>query len=378
LVATILPASVYPLEIVQAARFVANTNNLAKLDAQPWDANVKAVARFPEVVRKMNEDLPWTMELGEAFVAQQKDVMDAVQSLRTKAQAAGTLKTSAQQVVVVTNTIVERTYQQTVVYVTNTVVQVQPANPQVVYVPQYNPQTVYVDNDDHAAAVGIVSFGLGIAVGAAIADNHCDWHYGGCYRGYYPPPPPYYPPPYRPPPGYPPAAPPPGYRPPPPGAPPGYRPPPPAGYTAQGGTRPGAPATTSATQRWQPTPSRVSSSGTPKAAASVGSQEARGWGSSTARPAGTPPSGARPAAAPTPATRPSPSPTPGAARPQPSAGGMPSRPAPAPAPAVGGASADRSAFGGLNSGAGAFGERSRGAASRTGGGGGGGGRGGRR
>jgi hypothetical protein len=61
LIATILPASVYPLEIVQAARFVADTNNLAKLDAQPWDQNVKAVARVPEVIKQMNDDLPWTM-----------------------------------------------------------------------------------------------------------------------------------------------------------------------------------------------------------------------------------------------------------------------------------------------------------------------------
>ena len=86
LIATILPASVYPLEIVQAARFVANTNNLATLDAQPWDENVKAVARVPAVIQKMNDDLTWTVELGEAFLAQDKDVMDAMQSLRTKAQ----------------------------------------------------------------------------------------------------------------------------------------------------------------------------------------------------------------------------------------------------------------------------------------------------
>jgi len=79
LIATILPASVYPLEIVQAARLVANTNNLAKLEEQPWDVNVKAVARVPEVIKKMNDDLPWTMELGEAFLAQDKDVMDAIQ-----------------------------------------------------------------------------------------------------------------------------------------------------------------------------------------------------------------------------------------------------------------------------------------------------------
>jgi hypothetical protein len=143
LIATILPASVYPLEIVQAARFVANTNNRPKLDEQPWDENVKAVARLPEVIEMMNDDLPWTMELGEAFLAQDKDVMDAIQSLRAKAQKVGTLTTTPQQIVTVTNLVIEKTVEQQVVVVTNTIVQIQPANPQVIYVPTYNPTVVY-------------------------------------------------------------------------------------------------------------------------------------------------------------------------------------------------------------------------------------------
>ena len=143
LLATLLPASVYPLEIVQAARFVADTNNLAKLDEQPWDDNVKAVARVPEVIKKMNDELPWTMELGEAFLAQDKDLMDAIQTMRAKAQSFGTLKTSPQQVVIVTNIVVEKTVEQKVVVVTNTIVQIQPANPQVIYVPTYSPAVVY-------------------------------------------------------------------------------------------------------------------------------------------------------------------------------------------------------------------------------------------
>ena len=183
LIATILPASVYPLEIVQAARFVADTNNLAKLDEQPWDENVKAVARVPEVIKKMNDDLPWTMELGEAFLAQDKDVMDAIQSMRAKAQKVGTLKTTPQQIVTVTNMVVEKTVEQKVVVVTNTIVQIQPANPQVVYVPTYNPAVVYYPPPP--AYVGpppVVTFAAGVAVGAIIANN-CDWHHGGCYHG---------------------------------------------------------------------------------------------------------------------------------------------------------------------------------------------------
>src|SRR5262249_3302770 len=80
LIAVILPASVYPLEIVQAARFVKDTNNIAKLDEQPWDDNVKAVARFPTLIAQMDADLPWTVELGRAFLAQPKELMDTIQS----------------------------------------------------------------------------------------------------------------------------------------------------------------------------------------------------------------------------------------------------------------------------------------------------------
>jgi len=183
LIATLLTAAVYPLEIVQAARFVADTNNLAKLDEQPWDENVKAVARVPGVIKMLNDDLAWTMVLGEAFLAQDKDLLDAVQSLRAKARQMGTLKTTPQQLVTVTNVVVEKTVEQKLVVVTNSVIQVQPANPQVVYVPTYSPAVVYYPPPP--AYVGpppVVSFAAGVAVGAIIANN-CDWHYGGVYHG---------------------------------------------------------------------------------------------------------------------------------------------------------------------------------------------------
>jgi hypothetical protein len=182
LIATILPASVYPLEIVQAARFVADTNNLARLDGQPWDANVKAVARVPQVIQQLNDDLSWTMELGEAFLAQDKDVMDALQSMRAKAQQMGTLKTTPQQIVVVTNLIIEKTVEQKVVVVTNTVVQIQPASSTVVYVPTYNPAVVYYPPPPaYAGPPPAVTFAAGVAVGAILANN-CDWHHGGTYH----------------------------------------------------------------------------------------------------------------------------------------------------------------------------------------------------
>jgi len=193
LIATLLPASAYPLEVVQAARFVKDTNNIAKLDAQPWDPNVKEVAHFPDVIAQMSDNIEWMNDLGDAFVNQPKELMDAVQTMRSKAQASGSLKTTPEQVVVVTNSFTTNVVEQKTVIVTNQVVQIQPAQPEVIYVPQYNPTVVYAGYPvaypgyyyppaSSVAAASVVSFGVGIAVGA-IAANNCDWHGGGVYVG---------------------------------------------------------------------------------------------------------------------------------------------------------------------------------------------------
>lgn len=196
LIATILPASAYPLEIVQAARFVKDTNNIAKLDEQSWDDNVKAVARLPDVITQMDQNISWTSDLGDAFINQPKELMDAIQTMRTKAQNSGALKTTEQQVVTVTNTIVTNVVQQQTVVVTNQVVQIQPAQPEVIYVPQYNPTVVYAGYPvtypgyyyppyypGTVAAASIISFGAGMAMGAWIA-NGCDWGHGGCWNSH--------------------------------------------------------------------------------------------------------------------------------------------------------------------------------------------------
>jgi hypothetical protein len=349
LLATILPASVYPLEIVQAARFVADTNNLAKLDAQPWDDSVKAVARVPDAIKKLNDDLAWTIALGEAFLAQDKDVMDAIQSMRGKAQKAGTLKTTEQQVVTVTNSVVQKTVEQQVVVVTNTVVQIQPSSSSVVYVPTYNPYTVYYPPPAYYVnPYPLLTFGAGMAMGAIIANN-CDWWHGGCYHGdvdididrnvnidrs--------------------------------------------ANVNTSRATSANRTSATSAQKKWQPDQSRLSKSGSPSATAR--SSEARGWssggagpstggvgarpstGTASARPSTGTPSASRPAASPS-ASRPSPSPRAS----QPRASASASRP-----------SSSGSAFGGVSSGSSARSASSRGAASRGGGFGGGGRGGGRR
>jgi hypothetical protein len=87
----------------------------------------------------LNDDWPWTIDLGQAVLNQQPELMNAIQKLRGQANASGVLQNSSPQVIVVTNTIIEKTVEQQIVYVTNTVVQIQPANPQVVYVPTYPP-----------------------------------------------------------------------------------------------------------------------------------------------------------------------------------------------------------------------------------------------
>src|SRR5580765_2154229 len=181
LIAMVLPASAYPLEIVQAARFVKDTNNISKVDEQPWDENVKAVAKFPELIAKMDEDLTWTMSIGQAFVDQPKELMDTIQALRAKAQKAGNLKTTAQQIVTVTNIVVQQTNVTEVVNVTREIIEVVPANPSVIYVPSYPPAIYYPWYPYYAYPAPVYSFGVGFAWGmawGAVWGNNCNWHGG--------------------------------------------------------------------------------------------------------------------------------------------------------------------------------------------------------
>ena len=127
LVAIILPASTNPLQLVQADRFLEKRKQDPKLPINDdWDDSVKSLVNYPEVVKQMSADLDWTADLGEAVVADQGAVLDAVQAFRRKVQSAGNLKTDEKQVVVVEKEIIK----------------IEPADPQVIYVPQYNPTTV--------------------------------------------------------------------------------------------------------------------------------------------------------------------------------------------------------------------------------------------
>jgi len=138
LLSQVLMASTYPLEVVQAARWVkANPNvkgdaAVKAVENQSWDVSVKSLVAFPQILEPMDQKLDWTQKLGDAFLADQKSVLDAVQRLRGRAEKSGNLKSNEQQKV-----IVEQEGPQ------QTVVKIEPANPQVIYVPAYNPTVVY-------------------------------------------------------------------------------------------------------------------------------------------------------------------------------------------------------------------------------------------
>lgn len=133
LVAQILAASAYPTQIVEAERFLEQNPNLkgaalgAEVDKQDWDPSVKALCQFPTVLANMDKDLSWTSELGDAEYNQQADVMDAIQFLRRQAKQAGNLQSTPQQTVTDQGNDID----------------IQPADPEVVYVPEYDPELVY-------------------------------------------------------------------------------------------------------------------------------------------------------------------------------------------------------------------------------------------
>ncbi len=171
----VLVASTYPIEIVEAGRWLEQNSSLkgkALTDAvakQPWDASVQGLVILPDVLNRLNQNVGWTSDLGNAFLAQQQDVMDAIQRMRQKASASGALESTPQQTVT------------TAPRANGTYIEIQPASTQVVYVPQYNPEAVWGPPPEYypfpamsyppastgaAVAAGAISFGVGMAVGA--------------------------------------------------------------------------------------------------------------------------------------------------------------------------------------------------------------------
>jgi hypothetical protein len=177
LVAQILMASTYPLEVVEAARWQKANPGLKDkaledaLQKQTWDASVKSLTAFPQVLSSMNEKLDVTQKLGDAFLAQQKEVLDAVQRLRGRADQAGNLKSSKEQ------TVSKAQEGGT------TVIKIEPTNPQTVYVPTYSP-AVYGTWPypayppyyyPYPPGAGLFAFTAGVIVGSAL--------WGGCAWG---------------------------------------------------------------------------------------------------------------------------------------------------------------------------------------------------
>jgi len=203
LVGEILAASVNSQEVLDAGNWLLQNQNLQgeALDSAAQKAGfgpaTRVLVQFPSVVDMMCQEMDWTRQLGAAFTSDQTGVLDAVQSLRAQAAQVGNLKSTPQQKV------------ETKTENDKTIIEVQPANPQVIYVPQYNPQVVYTTpppppppastagtvSTGEAVAGGLVAFGVGMLIGSAIhSDDYCypHWGAGAVYVG----PRPFYPPAY--------------------------------------------------------------------------------------------------------------------------------------------------------------------------------------
>jgi uncharacterized membrane protein YgcG len=183
LLAQVLMGATYPLEIVEAARWSQANPNLkgdaavAAVKDKSWDVSVKSLTAFPQTLQMMSNQLDWTQKIGDAMIGQQKDVAASVQRLRAKAEAAGNLKSTPQQKVTTQSS-----------GGANAIV-IEPANPEVMYVPYYNPAWAYGQwpypsypppyyppppNYGAALMTGLM-FGIGVAAGAAMFGG---WHWG--------------------------------------------------------------------------------------------------------------------------------------------------------------------------------------------------------
>src|SRR6267378_688458 len=182
LLSQVFMASTYPLEVVEAARWSRGNPGLTgqqaveAVEQKDWDASVKSLAAFPQVLSMMDQQLEWTARLGDVFIAQEPQVMETVQSLRQKAYAAGNLRSTEQAYVV----------QQ------GDAIAIEPAAPQVVYVPYYDTRVVYGSwwwpayppvywapwpgYYAHPGYAAAFFWGPGIIVGSGFFFSSCDWH----------------------------------------------------------------------------------------------------------------------------------------------------------------------------------------------------------
>ena len=211
LVAQVLAGSTYPDQVAAAQTWLQQNSSLKgdaltqAVNAQPWDVSIKGLTQFPDVLSQMASNLSWTSALGDAYFNIPQDVMNAIQVMRGRASDAGNLKSNQQQTVTVQPASAQAAQppaqgsnapQTTVVQAPPQTIVIQPAQPQVVYVPAYNPTVVYgapvavypgyvpppPPSTGALVATGLISFGLGMAVGAAMNNNCCGWGWNswGC------------------------------------------------------------------------------------------------------------------------------------------------------------------------------------------------------
>ena len=197
LLALTLAASTYPLEIIQLQQWMGRNKTLkdkALMDAvakQPWDPSIQNLAAVPDLVGRLAENIQWTTDLGNAFLAQQQDVMSAVQRMRVKAQDKGALKTSSETVVKTEMVSGGGGEASSSGGGGKEVIVIEQTNPQTVYVPSYDPEVVYGPSyssypyypytyPGYYPGMGL-AWGTGILIGAGIANNwwgDCDWNGG--------------------------------------------------------------------------------------------------------------------------------------------------------------------------------------------------------
>ncbi len=191
LLSQILVAATYPLELVQASQWLQQNRGLTgpaltqAAAQQNWDPSVQALVVFPDLMQRLTQDITWTTNLGNAFLAQQGDVMDAVQRLRARAEQAGKLASTPQQQVVNTNDG------------GRPVIEIQPASPEVIYVPQYDPAYIwgppvffpyprwyYPRPGIALIGGGFFGFGVGISMGLYFGGGWGGWGGWGWHPGW--------------------------------------------------------------------------------------------------------------------------------------------------------------------------------------------------
>jgi hypothetical protein len=162
LIALILPSSTTSADVVLAARYLAENGDPSAIDNQPWSDSVKSLAHYPDIVKWMDDNLPWTRQIGDVFEAQPADVMTAIQRMRAQARVAGLLTDTPQQRIITQD---EEIY-------------IEPAQPDVIYVPVYDPEVLWMRRPYSGS---FVTFGIGFGVGDWLYYD-CDWRERGVWR----------------------------------------------------------------------------------------------------------------------------------------------------------------------------------------------------